>query len=287
MSVIGFYHEYEDHGWLSNWYPAKCRCDGMKFSSSEQYFMYRKVTRFGRNDLGARIMKAEDPAECKQIAGKPFPEFDSKVWDRESFRIMYDGVRAKFEQNPVLCSFLLDTKDSVLAEMSPRDRHWGTGLSEEYGCDIPRWRGRNLLGMVLMDVRADIRRDDGKVRWKKISDKEFREYILSHFQGKEKKEIDSTWTCREEADNRKLAAGIPGYVDMKRRLDYYGEPYFDKDYVEQILKPEYRKNIIDRLVYSYMENAGFGIRQYLKSELMYAANEQERWQLRSVMLQEK
>lgn len=65
------------------------------------------------------------------------------------------GNKAKFSQNPTLKEFLLSTGDSILAEASPYDSIWGIGLgwedAEKGG--VAQWRGENLLGCALMEVR--------------------------------------------------------------------------------------------------------------------------------------
>ncbi len=50
---------------------------------------------------------------------------------------------------------LLDTGDSILAECAVKDLVWGIGLSmkDPNRFDTTKWRGRNLLGNLLMKVR--------------------------------------------------------------------------------------------------------------------------------------
>jgi len=69
----------------------------------------------------------------------------------------------QFSQNSYLKTILLETAGTVLAEASPNDTKWGIG----YPADDPRakrrklWRGTNLLGQVLMEVRDVIASDAG------------------------------------------------------------------------------------------------------------------------------
>ncbi len=67
------------------------------------------------------------------------------------------GVR-KFEQNPELKDFLLSTGDLVLVEAGPGDCIWGIGLGQDNSkAQNPEtWRGQNLLGFALMDVRSTL-----------------------------------------------------------------------------------------------------------------------------------
>ena len=86
--------------------------------------------------------------------------FDQAVWDKFKYSIVLNGNWCKFSQNRELREFLLSTGNSVLVEASPYDRIWGIQLS----ADAPeaqnpfRWRGENLLGFALMEVRDELRR---------------------------------------------------------------------------------------------------------------------------------
>ena len=61
-------------------------------------------------------------------------------------------------QNDELRNFLLSTGDKVLVEASPSDRIWGIGLGKNNpdALDPTKWRGQNLLGFALMNVRDSI-----------------------------------------------------------------------------------------------------------------------------------
>ena len=39
-NIIGFYHEYDEYGYFSNWYHADFEYAGKRFSSVEQFMMY-------------------------------------------------------------------------------------------------------------------------------------------------------------------------------------------------------------------------------------------------------
>ena len=56
---------------------------------------------------------------------------------------------------------LLATGNAILAECSPRDKDWGILLStsDPEVQDITKWRGENLLGQVLMEVREELREE--------------------------------------------------------------------------------------------------------------------------------
>lgn len=72
---------------------------------------------------------------------------------------MVAGNLAKFGQHTDLREYLLGTGDRVLVEASPLDRVWGIGLAadDERAVSPDQWRGLNLLGFALMQVRETLR----------------------------------------------------------------------------------------------------------------------------------
>jgi hypothetical protein len=63
---------------------------------------------------------------------------------------------AKFGQHESLKTFLLQTGDRILVEASPFDHIWGIGMAASHpDAEKPEnWRGLNLLGFALMEVRS-------------------------------------------------------------------------------------------------------------------------------------
>ena len=55
-------------------------------------------------------------------------------------------------------NILICTKDSILVEASPYDKIWGIGMSaNNENIENPLlWRGLNLLGFALMEVRDEL-----------------------------------------------------------------------------------------------------------------------------------
>ncbi len=53
----------------------------------------------------------------------------------------------------------MNTKDRILVEASPVDAIWGIGMaSDNEDSNNPnKWKGLNLLGFALMEVRDEIR----------------------------------------------------------------------------------------------------------------------------------
>ena len=154
MAVICFHNPNEENGYLSNWYPAAFALDGVTFSSIEQYMMYRKAVCFGDEKVAAQILATVDVAEIKAL-GRLVSGYDESLWNGVRQIVVYEGLLAKFSQNPELKAQLKDTGKAVLAECAVKDRIWGIGLSmhDSDRLDRAKWQGQNLLGYALMMVR--------------------------------------------------------------------------------------------------------------------------------------
>jgi len=144
---------------LGQWQPSAFFLDGDRYSCAEQYMMAEKARLFADNDAEHRIMATDDPATMKRL-GKQVHGFDPAVWDQAKYPIVLNGNYAKFTQDDLLRRYLLSTGDAVLVEASPLDTIWGIGLgaANERLADPSRWRGQNLLGFALMEVRDEIAR---------------------------------------------------------------------------------------------------------------------------------
>ena len=99
-------------------------------------------------------MAAAPPGAAKAI-GREVRNFDQQVWERHRFDIVVEGNLGKFGQHEALKEFLLGTSDRILVEASPVDRIWGIGLAADNAdAENPNlWKGLNLLGFALMEVR--------------------------------------------------------------------------------------------------------------------------------------
>jgi ribA/ribD-fused uncharacterized protein len=118
--------------------------------------MAKKALQFGDTEIYLQIMSTPDPSEMRRL-GRRIRGFHEAIWDEQRFEIVLQGNMLKFTQNEDLKRLLISTGDSILAEASPTDRIWGIGLSIESAERGDRWRGRNLLGQALMEVRRRIK----------------------------------------------------------------------------------------------------------------------------------
>jgi ribA/ribD-fused uncharacterized protein len=143
-----------DASCLSQWYAASFDVDGVRYATAEHWMMAGKARLFGDHESEQQVIAAGHPDQAKTI-GREVRGFETGRWQRHRFNLVVQGNIHKFEQNPALLDYLRGTGDRVLVEASPVDRIWGIGLagSDERAERPAHWRGLNLLGFALMQVR--------------------------------------------------------------------------------------------------------------------------------------
>ena len=147
--------------WPSNWFHSHfvVERDGKKlnFYNSEQYFMYEKALAFGDKEIAMKILfEGNNPKMAKSL-GRQVRNYDDKVWDKLRYQVMVDANYFKYSQNEELKQLLLNPElnGKHFCEASPKDLLWGCGLheSDQLIDDEKNWKGQNLLGKVLDEVR--------------------------------------------------------------------------------------------------------------------------------------
>ncbi|HAC02985.1 MAG TPA: DUF1768 domain-containing protein [Eubacterium sp.] len=158
MNIICFHNPEEENGFLSNWYLSDFKVNEVKYSSMEQFMMYKKAIRFQDIEKAQQILSTNDVALIKEY-GRQVKGYNDSIWCGVRQMVVYQGLLAKFSQNNILCNKLLQTHNDILAECAVKDRVWGIGLSmnDPERLDLAKWRGQNLLGYTLMMVREELR----------------------------------------------------------------------------------------------------------------------------------
>jgi ribA/ribD-fused uncharacterized protein len=143
---------------MSQWYEAAFSVENTRYPTAEHCMMAEKARVFGDEAARQRILAARTPAEAKKL-GRTVRGFDEATWTAQRFDIVVRANVAKFSQNVALSAFLEATGDKVIVEASPVDRIWGIGVAatDEAAQRPDRWRGLNLLGFALMEVRSTLR----------------------------------------------------------------------------------------------------------------------------------
>lgn len=142
---------------MSQWWLAEFSEENIVYKTAEHYMMAGKAKLFNDMDVFDKIISKASPKDVKDL-GRQIKNFDADVWNENKYEIVKQGNLLKFSQNESLKQFLIQTKNKVLVEASPVDTIWGIGLAEDNqnAKDPKSWKGENLLGFALMEVRDEL-----------------------------------------------------------------------------------------------------------------------------------
>ncbi len=140
---IYFFRKNQPFSELSNFAPYGFEEEGLRWPTVEHYFQAQK---FRDAEYQERIRLASTPRDAKTL-GQTRQVPIRGDWETEKESVMKHALRLKF-QNGELKSLLLATQNRLLVEDSPYDRYWGAGRDR---------KGKNRLGMLLMEIRDEIR----------------------------------------------------------------------------------------------------------------------------------
>jgi ribA/ribD-fused uncharacterized protein len=143
---------------FSQWYELPFTVDAIIYKTAEHWMMANKALLFEDLKAYEKIINAVKPGEVKEL-GRMIMGFDDMRWNEYRYKIVVTGNIHKFNQHPQFAEYLLNTGDRILVEASPVDRIWGIGMAQdnEEINDPNNWRGLNLLGFALMEVRNFLR----------------------------------------------------------------------------------------------------------------------------------
>lgn len=143
---ISFDRVGDDYGWLSNSAPYPIHLNGKMWYTAEHYF---QACKFHDEMVQRQIQKTRSATEILRIASNPKLKV-RRDWDVVKVGFMEQAVRAKFTQMPELRDLLLGTGDAPLIAHSATDSYWYDGGDGT---------GKNLLGLILMDLRDQLREE--------------------------------------------------------------------------------------------------------------------------------
>lgn len=143
---------------FSQWWISPFIVDGITYKTAEHWMMAKKAELFNDNEILEKIIQVNSPAEAKKL-GREVRNYVDSVWLENRYEIVKQGNFYKFSQNLDLKEFLMNTKERVLVEASPVDAIWGIGMAGDHKdvLNPEKWRGLNLLGFALMEVRDELK----------------------------------------------------------------------------------------------------------------------------------
>jgi ribA/ribD-fused uncharacterized protein len=141
---IYFYSTRDAYGCFSNFSPHGIKLNGVWWPTTEHYFQAQKFAGTQHEEAVRRAKTPKQAAEMGRDRKRPL----RADWERVKDDVMRMAVRQKFRTHEDIRRVLLDTGDEELVENAPSDYYWGIGADGS---------GKNMLGKILMEVRAELR----------------------------------------------------------------------------------------------------------------------------------
>lgn len=137
-----------EYRFLSNFANSKIVYEGIEYPTVEHAFQAAKTLNMNQRK---EIAALKTPGEAKRAGRREV--ILRKDWEKVKDGIMYDLLKLKFE-NPVLRKKLIATGNELLEEGTTwHDNYWGNCY-----CDrCKNISGKNMLGILLMKVRSEIK----------------------------------------------------------------------------------------------------------------------------------
>jgi len=141
---IYFYSTRDAYGCFSNFSAHGIQLKGRWWPTSEHYFQAQK---FAGTEHEEQVRLAKSPKQAAEI-GRDRSRTLRVDWEQVKDDVMREAVLQKFLAHNDIQQTLLSTGDEELVEATTNDYYWGCGTNGT---------GKNMLGKILMEVRAEIR----------------------------------------------------------------------------------------------------------------------------------
>lgn len=169
----GYVYFYQNVPFSNFWeWDTQLEFDGHRFNSSEAVFMYQKAMLFGDGEIAIKIVETDNDASFETLfkrctavkrLGRQVRGFIQETWDAECYGLMCKAIECKAEYDMEFRRLLLSPEYAgmTFVEATHRDKVWANGLGINQSLELGRagWKGQNLLGKALTELRNKLRPD--------------------------------------------------------------------------------------------------------------------------------
>ena len=141
---VEFYLTAGPFGEFSNFSRHRIFLKEKLWPTTEHYFQAQKFAGTEHEEAVRMAPSAKEAAQMGRERKRPL----RADWESVKDAVMRDALRAKFSQHAALRAILIETRDAELVEHTANDSYWGDGGDGS---------GKNMLGRLLMEVRAELR----------------------------------------------------------------------------------------------------------------------------------
>jgi N-glycosidase YbiA len=147
-NIINFYMEDTlPYGCFSNYYISDIVVFDQKWKTCEHAFQSQKYKQ--NSEPYIAILECTHAWRAREIGQSRMHPIRAD-WEDIKDNVMYEVIKAKFEQNYELTKILLSTGTKFLVHRYKNDKYWGNGGDGS---------GKNMLGIILMKVRAELQKE--------------------------------------------------------------------------------------------------------------------------------
>lgn len=154
--------EEEAYGFLSLAWPVSLTINGTTYHSATQAIAVEMAKRLKDQAHATEFMAMDQPEQIRYTMKDVLGDHPDLIteWAKNMIQVLYDVITLKFTQYPALALRLLETQDAVLGAVVENDPYLGIGMSmdDPNAKNTLNWKGQNLLGKALMDVRGIIKK---------------------------------------------------------------------------------------------------------------------------------
>jgi ribA/ribD-fused uncharacterized protein len=160
MSSGEQYTVFDSSSQFSLGYPIQILVNEKSFESALQFLVYAKAEEFRDRDAMKTALETNDPEQLLMIDSK-IKFFEMMVWKYEIGFLVRDILKEKYTQHEELSEALRSTTGTTLVYADEEDLFWGTGIpiNAEENHSRKSWRGKNLLGELLTQLRIEMFED--------------------------------------------------------------------------------------------------------------------------------
>lgn len=141
---IYFYKINEKYGCFSNFAHYSFKIDGKCWMTSEHYFQAQKFYGTKYEEI---IRLLDNPMQAARM-GRNHDLPLRTDWEQIKDSVMRKAVLEKIAQNEEIKDILVSTGEEMIIENTVNDYYWGCGKNGS---------GKNMLGIILMEVRSLLR----------------------------------------------------------------------------------------------------------------------------------
>ena len=138
---------------FNNFHVSNFIVHDYEFVNSEHYIQWIKANYFKDSTMANLIMATDYPMKAKKL-GKSIVRYYENGWKEVGLELVRPGIKAKFEQNPLLLQMMQTKYPKPIAEVT-YDKTWKTGIPLDGPDSLieEKWYNKGWMSGILTSIR--------------------------------------------------------------------------------------------------------------------------------------